>query len=299
MNEIDELSKLDAKALPALKPIHLDDLHHKVLRNLHLELGSGPVLYLLSPSLSVLNPEPNERITDFLSKKAALLAHVKEALIQGLAVDSVLLDVNSYFVEQNKYLVLARLQDKDSEARRFEVKYYTHSPHELLSHYEDKIYIGRDFIDLLNVKRKHFGVRELIQSLQDENEVLIDRAQSRLKNALEYKSYFQEIKESVGELAAECRTALEALPPHIDPAKCSAADLIDINAQYRALNHFIIELHDEVAEFESLLRFRKEADFVRYVTKYKKDVTNLISYFNIRVNGVLSRRIVEFKAKHG
>ncbi|MBN2207253.1 MAG: hypothetical protein JW742_07600 [Candidatus Aminicenantes bacterium] len=299
MNEIDELSKLDVKALPALKPGLLDDLHQKVLKNLHLELGAGPVLYLFSPSFSVLNPEPDERVGDFLVKKEALLAYLKEALVQSLAVYSVLLDVNSYFVEQNSHLVLARLQDKDAEARRFEVKYYTHAPHELLSHYEDKIYIGRDFIDLFNFRRKHFGVRELIESLSDQNEVLIDRAQSRLKNALEYKSYFQEIKESVGELAAESRTVLESLPPHIDPAKCPVSDLIDINAQYRALNHFVIELHDAVAEFENLLRFRKEAEFVRYVTKYKKDVTNLISYFNIRVNGDLSRRILESKARHG
>ncbi len=250
MNEIDELSKLDIKTLPPLRTLLLDDLHQKVLKNLHLEVGAGPILYLLSPSYSVLNPEPSERVTDFITKKEALLDYLKESIIQSLALYSALLPVNSYFVEQNNHLVLARLQDKDAEARRFEVKFYTHSPLELLSHYEDKIYIGRDFIDLFNFKRKYFGIRELILSLQDENEVLIDRAQNRLKNALEYKSYFQEIKESVGELVGESRAALESLPPYPDPAKMSAADLIDINAQYRILNHYIIELHDEVAEFE-------------------------------------------------
>ena len=299
MNEIDELSKLDVKALPPLKPLVFDDLQQKVLKNLHLEIGAGSVLYLLSPSFSILNAEPNERVTEFLVKSEPLLTYLKDALVQSLAVYSVLLEVNSYFIEQNGHLVLARLQDKDAEARRFEVKYYTHAPHELLSHYEDKIYIGRDFIDLLSFRRKHFGVRDLIQSLRDQNEILIDRAQSRLANPLEYKSYFQEIKESIGELDAESRTVLESLPPHIDPAKCAVSDLIDINAQYRALNHFVIELHDEVGEFEGLLRFRKEADFVRYVTKFKKDVTNLISYFNIKINGVLTKRIVEFKARHG
>jgi hypothetical protein len=298
MNEIDELSKLDLKTLPSLRPLLLDDLHQKVLKNLHLEMGAGPVLFLLSPSYSVLNPEPSERVADFISKKEALLDYLKETIIQSLAVYSVLLPVNSYFVEQNNHLVLARLQDQDSEARRFEVKFYTHAPLELLPHYEDKIYIGRDFIDLFNFKRKYFGVRELIQSLQDENEVLIDRAQSRLKNALEYKSYFQEIKESVSELGAESRTALETMPPHPDPARMSAVDLLDVNAQYRAINHYIIELHDEVEEFENLLHFRKETEFVRYVTKYNKDVTNLISYFNIKINGYLSQRIIEFKSRH-
>ena len=53
-----------------------------------------------------------------------------------------------------------------------------------------------------------------------------------------------------------------------------------------------------MAEFENLLRFKKETDFVRYVTKYKKDLTNLISYFNIKINGGLTQRIYNFKGKH-
>ena len=79
----------------------------------------------------------------------------------------------------------------------------------------------------------------------------------------------------------------------------SGKDLIDVNAQYRAINHFVIELHDEVTEFESLLRSKQRTDFVRYVTKYEKDVTNLISYFNIKVNGLITQRIYQMKSHHG
>ena len=68
-----------------------------------------------------------------------------------------LLDISSYFIEQNGFLVLARLRERDSEGRRYEIKFYTHSPKELLTHYEDKIYIGRDFVDLFNFNRKYFG----------------------------------------------------------------------------------------------------------------------------------------------
>jgi hypothetical protein len=75
-------------------------------------------------------------------------------------------------------------------------------------------------------------------------------------------------------------------------------DLIDVNAQYRAINHFVIELHDEVGEFENLLRSKERTDFVRYVTKYKKDVTNLISFFNIKVNGLITQRIYQSKTRH-
>lgn len=299
MNEVEELSKLDPASLPALKPVLLDDLYQSVLKNLHLELGKGPVLYLLSPSYSVLNPTPDEAITEFITRSETLLDYLKEAIVQNLAVYSVLVDVSSYFIEQNGGLVLARLRERDSEGRRFEIKFYTHSPKELLSRYEDKIYIGRDFLDLFSPVRKYFGVKDAIVSLKAQFERLSERAGAKLKKAQDFGSYFQEIGESVNELHNESLLILQSLPPHLELSKLSGKDLIEINAQYRTINHYVIELHDTVAEFENLLRFKERSDFVRYVTKYKKDVTNLISYFNIKVNGAIAQRIQACKGKHG
>ena len=298
MNEVEELLKIDIEDLPPLKPVELDDLYQKVQKNLYLEVGTGAVLFLLSPSYSALNQAPSDTINELITKKEPLLDYLKEAIIQNLAAYSALLDVNSYFIEQNNFLVLARLREKDSGGRRYEIKFYTHSPVELMTQYEDKIYIGRDFLDLFNFKRKYFGIREFLASLKDQSEKLVDKVEEKLKKPLDYKSFFQEIKESVSELNTEAQAILESLPPYLDFGKLSEKDLIDINAQYRAINHFLIELHDEVGEFENLLRFKMEIDFVRYVTKYKKDVTNLISYFNIKINGGLSQRIYHFKAKH-
>lgn len=298
MNEVEELSKLDPASLPPLRTMLLDDLYQSVLKNLHLELGSGPVLYLLSPSYSVLNPAADERITDFITRNEPLLDSLRESIVQNLAVYSVLVDISSYFIEQNNGLILARLRERDSEGRRFEIKFYTHSPKELLSHYEDKIYIGRDFLDLFTPSRKYFGVKDSIVSLKSQFERLSERAGAKLKKVQEFGSYFQEIGESVGELHTESLLILQSLPPHLDLAKLGGKDLLDINAQYRAINHYVIELHDTVAEFENLLRFKEKSDFVRYVTKYKKDVTNLISYFNIKINGVITQRIYQNKARH-
>ncbi len=298
MNEVEELSKLDITTLPQLESFLFDDLHQKVLKHFYLELGTGPVLYLLSPSYSVINPTPNETISDFLRKKENILNYMKEYLIQNLKVYSVLLDVNSYFVEQNNFLLLARLRESDSGGRRYEVKYYTHSPRELMTHYKDKIYIGRDFIDLFQFKRKYLGIKEMIVSLKDQYEVLLDKAEEKLEKPFEYKSFFQEIKEYVNELSSESLLILQSLPPYLDYSKLKGEDLIDINAQYRSINHYLIELRDEVAEFDNLLRFKREIGFVRYVTKYKKDLTNIISYFNIKINGYLSEKIYSYKPKH-
>lgn len=298
MNEVEELSKLDPAGLPPLKTVLLDDLYQGVLKNLHLELGRGPVLYLLSPSYSVLNPTPDEGITEFITRNERLLDYLKEAIVQNLAEYSVLVDISSYFIEQNGGLVMARLRERDSEGRRFEIKFYTHDPKELLSHYEDKIYIGRDFLDLYSPVRKYFGVKDSLVSLKAQFERLFERAGSKLRKAQDFGSYFQEIGDSVNELHKEGLLILQSLPPHLDFPKLSGHDLIEINAQYRTINHFVIELHDTVAEFETLLRYKERSDFVRYVTKYKKDVTNLISFFNIKVNGVIAERIHACKSKH-
>lgn len=296
MNEIEELTKLDIRKLPERKPFLFDHLHRKVLKNFYLELGTGPVLYLLSPSYAVINPTPNEEINEFIRRKENIIQYIKEILVQNLAVYSVLLDVNSYFVEQNNFLVLARLRERDSGGRRYEVKYYTHSPRELMTNYKDKIYIGRDFVDLFQFKRKYFGLRDFIISLKEQNETLLDKAEQKLKKPLDFKSFFQEIKEYLNELRSESFQILQSLPPYIDMEKIKAEDLIDINSQYRTINHYVIELRDEVAEFENNLRAKDETSFVKYVTKYKKDLANLIDYFNIRVNGFLSGKIYNFKA---
>jgi len=298
VNEIEELSKIDLSELPQLKQMLFDDLYQSVYKNLHLELGSGPVLYLISPNYSVLTPAQADAVVEFLKRKETLLDYLKEAVVQNLILYSAVIDVNSYFIEQNGGLVLARLRERDSGGRLFEIKFYTHAPDELISHYEDKIYIGRDFLDLFNSARKYFGIKEHIQSLKLQYNRLLERIDSKQKKSDDLKPFLQEIKESVNELAGESVSALDTLPPVMDFGKLCGNDLIAVNGQYRSLNHFLIELHDAVDEFECRLRASDHADFARYVTKYKKDITNLISYFNIKINGLLTRSISQAKIRH-
>jgi hypothetical protein len=298
MNEIEELAKIELNTLPPIQPMLYDDLHQNVLRNLHLELGLGPALYLISPSYSVLNTVPTDQVIDFLNKKESLLNYLKEYIVQNLAVYSVILEMSSYFIEQNNYLVLARLRENGSDGRKYEIKFYTHEPKELLTNYKDKIYIGRDFLDLFNFKRKYWGVKDMIVSIKDQYERLLDKAEARIKEPMAYKSFFQEIKESVNEAYTESLLILQSLPPYPEIEKMSGKDLIEIKSQYREITHYLVELRDEVDEFENLLRYKKETEFVRYVTKYKKDLTNLISYLNIKISGVLGYWITNYKFKH-
>ena len=297
MNEVEELLKIETASLPKLKPFLFDDLHQKVHKNMYLELGSGPVLFLLTSTYSVANPTPTEPVSELITKKIDLLNHLKEFICQNLCIYSVLLDVNSYFIEQNSFLVIARLRERDSEGRRYEIKFYTNSPLEVVKNYKDKIYIGRDFIDLFQCKRKYFGLKEFITSLKEQNQVLLEKAEQKMRRPVKYKSFFQEISEYVNELHSESFDILQSLPPYLDVDAVSGNDLIDINAQYRSINHYLIELRDEVEEFENLL-FKGETAYARYVTKFKKDIANLISYFNIRINGWLSDKIYGIKAKH-
>ena len=46
-----------------------------------------------------------------------------------------------------------------------------------------------------------------------------------------------------------------------------------------------------MSEFENNLRSNEENDFVRYVTKYKKDIANTISFFNIKIHGIISEKL--------
>jgi len=145
---------------------------------------------------------------------------------------------------------------------------------------------------------KKFQIQHPESYKKDQYENLLDKAEEKLNEPLEYKSFFQEMKESVTELRNESLLILQSLPPYLDFSKLRGKDLIEINSQYRTINHFLIELTDEVAEFENLLRNNNENNFVRYVTKYKKDIANLISYFNIKINGSLSVKISQFKSRH-
>ena len=124
MNEVEELLKIDLKDLPPIHPIVLDDLHQKVLKNLYLELGSGPVLHLLSPSYSQLHPE-SERGRHRTRRRKKRPSSITSRRSSSRIWPSIRFSSRSTAISSSRtiILVLARLGERDSGGRRYEIKY--------------------------------------------------------------------------------------------------------------------------------------------------------------------------------
>ncbi len=291
MDELFVIQKLEKKTLPKLKGINLDYFQKNILKSLHLEVGLGDNLILISPDLNVLSPNTlKAKVEEIVSSKEDIFEWIKNYLIENMIYHTAIIENNTYFIEQNNYLVIARLRKKEKDSK-FEVKYYSHDPDELSFSYKDKLYIGRDFIDLFNFERPHFGIEDFINSLQNQLNMLYERANEKLINKTNYNDFFQEIDELVEELSEKTQKTLPSIPSFFDMDEANKKTLNEVQARYRILQHLLIELRDELSEFEGVLRFEEENQFVKYVTKYKKDISNLILYLNLKIISRLTYKI--------
>jgi len=84
-----------------------------------------------------------------------------------------------------------------------------------------------------------------------------ERGRGQAPEGPDLGSYFQEIGDSSTSSTTRACLILQSLPPTSDFAKLSGKDLIEINAQYRTINHYVIELHVYGGRFENLLRFKE------------------------------------------
>ncbi|MGQ9617437.1 MAG: hypothetical protein ACUVUG_00575 [Candidatus Aminicenantia bacterium] len=291
MNELLILQKFEKKALPPLKGINLDNFQKSVFKNLHLELGLEDNLFLLSPSFHILNPNTvKAKAEELISSSIDILEWIKHYLVENLIINTAILENNSYFIEQNSFLVIARLGSREKE-NKFEVKFYSHHPEELSSYYKDKLYIGRDFIDLFEFERPHFGISDSIESLRTQLNILYEKANEKLEEKNNYDDFFQELDELVDELTERARKILPSIPEFLDIEQTEIKKLNEIQVRYRSLQHLLIEIRDELSEFENLLRFEEESQFVKYVTKYKKDISNLILFLNLKIISRITLKI--------
>ncbi len=277
------------RELPPLKHLRLDSFEREILHNLHMELSRGESYVLLSPGLMVLRPKEPSDLIESLREEEDFLTQVKRFIMQDLVLNTAILEGNSYFIEQNYYLTIARLIPMAPGT--YEVKIYTNTRVDLLSHYSDKIYLGRDQISFVEEK-KQLGIPYLLDCVKREYERLRLEARDRLRTPRRFHStLMNEIEELVQEISENTEEYLTIVPPNIDECTSSTEELGHINSRNRTMKHLLIELADSIQEYDNLLRTHNETDYAHYLTKYKKDVVNLINLFSIKMIPAVSRRI--------
>lgn len=273
---LNTLRELKDSGLGEYPKIKYSSLYKRVMETFHLEFELESGTYLYSPFYTQLMGEEIPDLTDFVLNSENFLDSLKEFILNSLYVYSALIEENSYYLLNPQSILIARMIHKKDV--RFEIKFYTHYDDELQTNYKDKIYIGRDFINLKKFDRKYLGLKKYFRSLMEQNDKIQQRAEQKLRYLEDYKeSYMDEINYLVKEIHTEAlerielfkETKLAAIP------KCKFMDVLD-NIFY--LSNLMVEMRELIQEFESKLRMRGEHDFVKYLTKFLKDLIDGIRY---------------------
>ncbi|MBE7440677.1 MAG: hypothetical protein HS115_19695 [Spirochaetales bacterium] len=290
MKNLDEITARDYLAIPEFR---LDRFQGGIMENLYLEFFLQKGRCLITPQYKFLTTEhptaqEESMINDILDNRTEHIKHLKAYLLFNLSLYSALIETNSYYISSNNSLLIARFIKQTGDI--FEVKLYTHDKDDLLLHYKDKIYLGRDFVSLSTVSRDHFGIRFVRNSLQDQ----LEKLRSRLSRFVPAENneelnaeYMEEISELLDEFSGLTNDILSATPMHLS-SSASIEEMTDANARYRELKHLLMEIEDSVREMEARM-FALDLGAVRYVTKFRKDLVNAI-HLMIKVNS----RITDF-----
>ncbi len=271
--------------------ITYSNLYKKALNYLHFEFEIDGENYLFSPYYVLLIGEQKPELLEFVDNNEEFLDALKKYVLNSLYVYSALVEENSYYLSNPQSILIARMLHKRDA--RFELKFYTHYEDELLDTYKDKIYIGRDFINLKKFERKYLGFKKYFLSLIEQDDKIQDRAKHKLRYFEDYKkSYLDEIHYSIQETVSDAMERIQLFKETkiSDIHKTNLMEVLD-NILY--LSNLMIELRDLTQEFETKLRMRDENDFVKYLTKFLKDLTDGIRYMR-KVSTLLHLRISNY-----
>jgi len=277
----------------------MDRFQEEVYNNLYLEFFLERCRVLITPRLDYLttgetNPSEIEDLEAILQSGQEALTKLRHYLVYNLSLYSALLETNSYYIAQNGYLVIARFVPVEDHPELFEVKLYTITAEELPNNYRDKIYLGRDFISLRSLRREHLGLKQIKNSIVSQVLKLKGRltksTPADFMKELE-EEYLREIEEIAGEFAEEAQQIIDTFPPEISSHTLEQETLIEVNTQFRELKHILIEIEETLQEMEIRMFDYNHLKSVRYVTKFKKDITNDINYILFKINGRISDSI--------
>ena len=276
MGTLDELKEIKDEPLTNYPKIVYSNLFKKTLENFHLEFELDEGNYVFSPFYTQLIGEKHQELEDFVAGNEVFLDSLKEFILDSLYVYSALVEENSYYLLNPHSVVIARLIHK--RELRFEVKFYAHYEEELLSNYKDKIYIGRDFINLKKFERKYLGLKKYFLSLIEQNDKIQARAVQKLRYFDDYKKNFlDEINDLIQEAVSDSMERIK-LFKETKLAEIPKAKTMDVLDNIFYLLHLMTELREFTQEFETTLRQREENDFVKYLTKFSKDLIDGIRY---------------------
>lgn len=271
--------------------IKYSSLYKKVMDTFHFEFELDGAHYLLSPYYTLLRGENFPELIDFVSQNETFLDSLKEYILNSLFVYSALIEENSYYLFNPQSIFIARIIHKKDV--RFEIKFYAHYEDELMPSYKDKIYIGRDFLNLKKFDRKYLGLKKYFRSLVEQNEKIQERAKHKLRYIKDYQdSYLNEINYLTDETVADAMERIKSFP-ETRMSKISQGKLSEVLDNILYLLNLMIEMRDLTQEFENKLRLREENQFVKYLTKFLKDLIDGIRYLR-KVSCMLHLKISHF-----
>ncbi len=276
MATLEVLKELKDKPLDKCPEIGYSSLYKRVFDNFYFEFELEEGNFLLSPFYTHLIGENHLEFEDFVTQNVPFLNAMKKFILNSLYVYSALIEENSYYLQNTQSILIARMiHHRDS---RFEVKFYTHYEEELLDNYKDKLYIGRDFINLKKFDRKYLGLKKYFLSLIEQNDKFQERAIHKLRYLEDYKKPFlDEINYMVQETVSDAMERIK-LFKQTSLAEIPKGKIVDVLDNIFYLSNLMIELQDLSVEFEAKLRLGGENDFVKYLTKFMKDLVDGINY---------------------
>lgn len=276
MSIIDAFKEYDGKQLSNFPEIVYSNLYKKVLNNFYFEFAIKDENLLLSPLYTMLRGPKKSGLIDFVQANEAFLDSMKKFILNSLYAYSALIEENAYYLSNPQSILIARMIHKND--LRFEIKFYAHYEDEVNATYKDKIYIGRDFVNLEKFERKYLGLKKYFLSLIEQNQKIQERAKQKLRYFDDYKKeYLDEIDYLTKEAATDSMERMKLFP------QTALKNIQKINLQ-ETLDHILymqnlmLELRDFTQEFENKLRLREENNFVKYLTKFLKDLVDGIRY---------------------
>lgn len=299
MHNFERLKEIHHLKIPVFRR---DEFQESVLKNLYLEFFLESCRVLITPDFQYLTTGPTrteelETIERLLAEERSVLDKLKKFVLYNLALYSALLETNSYYITSNDHLLICRFVQSDHDDRAYELKLYTLGRQDLPENYKDKLYIGRDFVNISRLTRDHFGIRQIRNSLSSQ----VDRMKERVKNYTPHEiyneledEYITEIEEIVGEFSNETASIVEEFPVDITTKSLKPDSLIQVNHLFRELKHMLIEVEETTRDMEARMFETDLARAVRYVTKFRKDIQNYINYLIIKVNGRITDAVNGF-----